>query len=591
MVIDTGDTLSRDESGLRVYEATDSVRLLLILSAGTDSRIVELCGKPVTVGRGEGADVVVAEPSLSRVHARFQRTGEGISVHDLGSRNGTVVNGTRVESGHMRAGDVAVLGNVVVYVQVATPTSAAILGLSSFAAIRGRIENEFARARTFRRPLSVVFFRSEASIGEGTFSSSWVAKLRFSDLAGVYDARSVLVLLPETDSASAEVIARDLASATHPEANVVAGIASYPESAFTPDQLLASATAAAALATASDRIRVAPGAVAVRPTEMEGMVHRSPAMREVQKLIERAAGEPTPVLVLGETGTGKELAARELHRRSARHSGPLKVVNCAALPDGHLASVLFGHVRGALPGADRDQPGVFEKASGGTVFLDEIGDLPVGVQASLLRLLETGTVCPVGADSELRVDVRVVAATHRKLEELVAQGTFRQDLFHRLNGITLHLPPLRERREDIAPLVEEFAARAAPGRAPVPFSDEAKELLARYAWPGNVRELKNVVERALMLADANPITRAELPKHIAAAADEQGPTSAPATEPLPEFGIDLRNELQRHEAGLILRALQKTNGHQRRAAALLKLPLRTFERKLKDLGLNRAGAS
>jgi DNA-binding NtrC family response regulator len=566
---------------------------MLILSTSADSRIVELCGRPITVGRGDGADVVVAEPSLSRVHARFQRCGDVVWVQDLGSRNGTVVNGKRIERAEIRSGDLAVLGNVVACLQLAPPAHAAILGLSSFEAIRGRIDHECARARTFRRPLSVVFFRSDEAIGEGTFASSWASTLRSSDLAGVYDAGSILVLLPETDASSAELMAKDLVSATTPESNVVAGIASYPESAFTPDQLLASAIAAAAQASPRDRIVIAPTAIPVRPSESNEPIGKSPAMRDVQRLIERVALEAAPVLVLGETGTGKELVARELHRRSARHAGPLKVVNCAALSDSLLGSVLFGHVRGAFPGADHDRPGVFEKASGGTVFLDEIGELPSGVQAALLRLFETDTVLPVGADREVRVDVRVVAATHRRLDEMVAQGTFRQDLFHRISAFTVQLPPLRERREEIAPLVEEFIRRLSPCEEAPKIAAEATELLERYAWPGNVRELKNVVERALMLADSGVIGRAELPKHVvdAAGGDPPSPGSIAESEPLPELGIDLRTELQRHEAGLIIRALQKTNGHQRRAAALLKLPLRTFERKLKDLGLNRAGLS
>jgi DNA-binding NtrC family response regulator len=588
-----GETLSRDAGGYRSGEALNSARLMLILSTTADSRIVELCGKPVTVGRGDGADVVVAEPSLSRVHARFQRNGDVVKVQDLGSRNGTVVNGKRVEQAEMRSGDVAVLGNVVACLQLAPPTHAAILGLSSFEAIRDRIEHECARARTFRRPLSVVFFRADEAIGEGTFASSWASTLRFSDLAGIYDAGSILVLLPETDASSAELLARDLVSATASKANVVAGIASYPESAFTPDQLLAGAIAAAAQASGRDRIAVAPTAVPVRPPESNEPIRKSQAMQDIQRLIERVAPESAPVLVLGETGTGKELVARELHRQSPPRSGPLKVVNCAALSDSLLGSVLFGHVRGAFPGADHDQPGVFEKASGGTVFLDEIGELPAGVQAALLRVLETDTVLPVGGDQEVRVDVRVVAATHRRLDEMVAQGTFRRDLFQRLGTFTVRLPPLRERREEIAPLVAEFIRRLSPGDEPPKVAAEAMELLERYAWPGNVRELKNVVERALMLADSGVIGPAELPKHVAGAATDHAmsPRNAAESEPLPDLGIDLRTELQRHEAGLIIRALQKTNGHQRRAAALLKLPLRTFERKIKDLGLNRAGLS
>jgi DNA-binding NtrC family response regulator len=322
-------------------------------------------------------------------------------------------------------------------------------------------------------------------------------------------------------------------------------------------------------------------------------VRTSPAMLEVQRLLERVAPQMTPVLILGETGTGKELVAREVHRLSPRRERPLKIVNCAALGEAQLESVLFGHAHGAFAGAERAQPGVFERARGGSVFLDEVGELSSAAQAALLRAIETGRVCPVGGNVDVDVDVRLISSTHRRLDDLVEQGLFRLDLFHRLNAFTVELSPLRDRLEEVGPLAEAFVRRFAPDAGsdgPV-VSPETLQILERYAWPGNVRELQNVIERAVTLSEGNVLTPDDLPKHLVPCPETKGGSlvSPSRVPPLPAVGIDLRNELQQHEALLIVRALERTNGHQRKAAELLNLPLRTFERRLKDLGLNRPG--
>jgi DNA-binding NtrC family response regulator len=319
------------------------------------------------------------------------------------------------------------------------------------------------------------------------------------------------------------------------------------------------------------------------------VIRISSAMIEVQRIIERVARGRCPVLVLGETGTGKELVARELHERSSRHEGPLQIVNCAALPESLVESILFGHVRGAFTGADSDRRGVFELARGGTLFLDEVGELTASAQAALLRVLDGGCVRPIGGTKEIAVDVRVVAATHRDLAAMVSEGRFRLDLFHRLNVLAIHLPPLRERREEIAPLAQHFLAcfARAMGSSVSRIETGALALLLAHGWPGNVRELRNVVERAITIAEGNAIGIDELPDSIRGV--EQGTrtdsaivvrsVNASVSEPR-----GLRALLRDHEARLIHAALERTGGNQRQAAELLEVPLRTLERKLASLG-------
>ncbi|HKU43406.1 MAG TPA: sigma-54 dependent transcriptional regulator [Polyangiales bacterium] len=323
---------------------------------------------------------------------------------------------------------------------------------------------------------------------------------------------------------------------------------------------------------------VASGAVSAAARTQ--VIRRNPAMLELERLIERLAPRPISVLVLGETGSGKELVARELHARSSRARGPLKIVNCAAIPESLTESVLFGHVRGAFTSAHRDQPGMFTLADGGTIFLDEVGELSSAAQAALLRVLDTHTLCPVGATQEQRVDVRVIAATHRDLAALAQRGQFRLDLYHRLNGVVLDIPPLRERACEIVPLFEYFlesSALAADGCRPALSAETVSRLLA-YTWPGNVRELRNVAERALALCDGTTIEPCDLPAYVAgepelAPDDDDGEAA--------ESDLDLRESLRRHEVAIIREALRRTSGNQRRAAALLRVPLRTLERKLR----------
>ncbi|KWA21017.1 sigma-54-dependent transcriptional regulator [Burkholderia territorii] len=319
-----------------------------------------------------------------------------------------------------------------------------------------------------------------------------------------------------------------------------------------------------------------------RASDRPRLLGVSAAIRDVQKQLGRAATSDATVLVTGETGTGKEVAARVLHAASARHAGPFVAVNCAAIPPDLLESELFGHRRGAFTGAHADRAGRLVEADGGTLFLDEIGDMPAAMQAKLLRALQERQVTPLGADRPTPIDIRVVAATHRDLAEAVASGTFREDLFYRLNVIPLHLPPLAERVADILPLAAHFLERAA-GARPLHLTNDAQRALLGHRWPGNVRELRNVMERAAALAPGPAITAADLALGAATAA------GAHADDALPAFLFDLPlpDALAAVERAAILRALERANGNRAEAARQLGIGRQSLYARMANLGIAR----
>jgi Nif-specific regulatory protein len=313
------------------------------------------------------------------------------------------------------------------------------------------------------------------------------------------------------------------------------------------------------------------------------MIGSGAAMREVFRLMESAAASPIAVLIEGETGTGKELVARGIHRASPRAEGPFVAVNCAALPETLLESELFGHRRGAFTGAQQDQRGFFEAASGGTIFLDEVGEMPPAMQAKLLRVLEDGAVTPVGDTRPRRVDVRAVAATNRDLAAEVAAGRFRSDLYYRLAAFPIRLPPLRERPEDIPLLADHMLAAAAVrhGKRVAGIAPEAVELLLAFPWPGNVRELQNEMERAVALAcEGEPIT----PGHLSGKLRGGDATARPVGPPADRTG-PLRPARAAFEARYIREALRQHGGNVSHAARALGLSRVMLQKKMKDYGL------
>ena len=312
----------------------------------------------------------------------------------------------------------------------------------------------------------------------------------------------------------------------------------------------------------------------------------SPAILAVRQMIARVAPTSATVLITGETGTGKELVARAIHKNSPRAAKPFVAVNCAAFTETLLESELFGHEKGAFTGADRMRQGLFEAAHEGTLFLDEAGEMSSSTQAKLLRVLAEGKILRVGSTKPRDVDVRVVVATHRNLEERVKEGSFRQDLYYRLAVVPIHLAPLRERADDIPGLCELFCRQASqdlkiPGRR---FQKEAVEKLQRYEFPGNIRELRNLIERALILSSGPELTPADFPLAISSSHPAGSTSSTDWIDTLPE-SISLRSLLEDVEKSLITRALQSSGGVQAEAARRLQLSRSDLSYKLSKLGL------
>ena len=311
------------------------------------------------------------------------------------------------------------------------------------------------------------------------------------------------------------------------------------------------------------------------------IVWKGEAMRRVMAQLERVAASESRVCILGETGTGKELVARTIHERSARAAGPFVTVNCAAVPAELIESELFGHEKGSFTGASGRHIGKFEQADMGTIFLDEIGDMPLNMQAKLLRVLEEGEVERIGGDKPVAVNVRVVVATHRDLEARVREEKFRQDLFHRVYVFPLTLPPLRERREDIPALIEHFAGQvcAQNGWKPVPFTPEAMQTLQSHSWPGNVRELRNMVERLMLLATEGQIDMATVQLALPRASGGGSTTAALGTGALAE-------RVQSYEREVILAELKRSHNNVSSAAKSLGLERSHLYKKAEQLGID-----
>jgi DNA-binding NtrC family response regulator len=312
----------------------------------------------------------------------------------------------------------------------------------------------------------------------------------------------------------------------------------------------------------------------------EGLITQAPKMDEVLSLVARVAPSQSTVLIRGESGTGKGLIAKIIHYHSPRSKGPLVTINCAALPENLLESELFGHEKGAFTGALFQHRGKFEQAQGGTLFLDEIGDLSPALQAKLLRVIQDKTFERVGGSKTLQVDVRIISATHQDLEHHIQEGRFRQDLYFRLNVVSLFLPPLRERREDIPLLIDHYIKKfeRENHKEGLEISKEARELLLRYIYPGNVRELENLVERAVVLCRGSLVTSRDLPFHLKEEVGEQTGIPLSALQSLPE-------QLESLERRLIDQALREAEGIQTRAAEKLGISERVLRYKLQKYGL------
>ena len=316
-----------------------------------------------------------------------------------------------------------------------------------------------------------------------------------------------------------------------------------------------------------------------------GIVGKSPSVIRIIELMVKIADSPSNVLITGESGTGKELIARAIHHYSYRKDRPFVAINCSAIPEGLFESELFGHIKGAFTGAIANKEGIFESANGGTIFLDEIGDIPQSFQVKLLRVLDDKIIKRVGGNQEIKIDVRIVAATNKDLKKAIAEGAFREDLFYRLDVIPIEMPPLRERKEDISLLIEHFLSKfnRILGREAKSTSPDAMERLVNHSWKGNVRELENVIERAVTLGSGPVIDL----KIIEECLQRTIPYKTRISVDIPLDGIDLEGLLTEIEKDLLLKALDKARGVKKDAAELLRLDFRSFRYRLAKYNLSK----
>jgi two-component system response regulator AtoC len=570
-------------------EATRERALLAVYVAGDDgrTRLLPLAeGAEVTVGRTRAATVHVDSERVSRLHARIHRVGHDILVEDLGSRNGTRVNGQKIEAPvKLKTGDQVEIGPITVVVSV-TSAIARRTALGSTAYLEERLAAECDRGLRYQRGLALYMLRLEGATAAVDAAVDRVAAhLRPMDSLAEYSPDELAILVPEASAADADALGRRLVLAARGTGGAVSariGLAHFPEHGSQPGELLSSARTALRAARVSNREEVVTAAPENRVADGDVVVADA-QMQRVYQLVKRVADTPMTVLVVGETGTGKEVVAEALHRNSGRRDRIYVRLNCACLPETLLESELFGHERGSFTGADRRKIGYFEAADGGTIFLDEIGEITAATQAKLLRVLEEHKITRVGGTQEISVDVRVVCATNRDLEAEVARGAFREDLFFRISAFTLLVPPLRDRRAEIMPLAEHFIRQTSRelGQPPALLSPDARRALERYAWPGNVRELRNAIERSLVLQSGGVIALEDLPERVR---DSDGGGAPASSIAVPASG-DVREQIAEVERATIVAALDSCGGNQTRAAQKLGLSRRALIYRMEKYAL------
>ncbi|HZN91181.1 MAG TPA: sigma 54-interacting transcriptional regulator [Myxococcales bacterium] len=539
----------------------------------------------VVIGRGEQVDVRIDSAQVSRRHARLS-LGPGMFVEDLGSANGTQVRESVLREGQrapISPGDVIQMGGVMAILQqVSSELSKRPRRLWTHEFFEGRLEEECARAEEQGGVFAVLRVRADAGVPAAEVQEAVARVLGHTDTLASDGPRDWEALMLSCPPARAQSVAAALVAELAARKLVVrAGVASFPADGRGTEALMAKASAALR----GEKATPEGGEVIVA----------DPQMVRLHELIRRVAAGTLPVLLMGETGTGKEIFAEAVHRASPRAAAPFVRLNCGAFSETLLESELFGHERGAFTGAASSKPGLLETAEGGTVLLDEIGELPMSLQVKLLRVLAQKEVLRIGGLKPRRVDVRFVSATNRDLEADCAAGRFREDLYFRLNGFSLLIPPLRERPAEIEPLARAFLAEAsrAMGRRQAPeLAADARALMLRYRWPGNVRELRNAMERALLLCTGDEIRAEHLPQEKMRAAfiipsprpPAPSPGSLPQIESRDVQGAPGEVDPQRQR---ILDALQQAGGNQKEAAKLLGISRGTLQSRLDQLGIQR----
>jgi DNA-binding NtrC family response regulator len=554
---------------------------LVVMGDGVFRRFPLTSGTRLTIGRGNDVDVRLSDPRASRSHACLH-VGDKLMLEDLGSANGTAVREARLEPRERREvapGEPISIGTTVLMVQRSWARDKRKL-LVSHAYFETRLEEECSRAERAASNFAVVRVKLER--GQGEAGARVVAmELRSSDVLAVYGPDDLEILLVDTKP---DVVARTVkrigAKLSKEGLGAELGTACFPRDARAPAALIAHACAAVSGA----RIDGVP------------IVLHDESMLRLRRFAERMAQGNIGVLILGETGVGKEIFAEIIHRASPRSGKPFVRLNCAAFVETLAESELFGYERGAFTGAVQAKPGLLEAADGGTIFLDEVGELSMALQGKILRVLETREVVRVGGLKQKKIDVRFVAATNRDLETSVLSGAFRRDLYFRLNGATLAIPPLRERRSEIFFLAKSFVEQIGSqlGREPPAISDEARAVLEHYSWPGNIRELKNVIERAVLLCAERQILPEHLPIDKMRELVLDGPARADGPRPLEPGDEDAEAPTSadtindaRDQKARILDALARCAGNQSRAAKLLGISRGTLVSRLDALGIAR----
>jgi two-component system, NtrC family, response regulator AtoC len=538
----------------------------------------------ITIGRSGKSQIVVDDPMASREHLRIHvdDVHGAYHVEDMGSANGTRVRDAAIVKGALTPispGEAITIGSTVLMVQQ-NRSALQHQRLWSHAYFETRLEAECGRGDTAGGRFALVRLRLERSLPWTKLAPVLAREVPTPNVFAAYGPNDYEILLLEQDEAQVaalvEHLRAELAAADIPSRS---GIANYPRDGRNVDALLAHANACLRPAQNASKPASAASATTVARQAY------GPGMQRVHEMALRVAGATINVLILGETGVGKEVMANMLHRLSPRADKAFVALNCAGLTESLIESELFGHERGAFTGAVGNKVGLIESADGGTLFLDEVGELSLSVQSKLLRVLETRQVTRVGALKPKLIDVRFVSATNRDLEQEVIKGTFRRDLFFRLNGISLSIPPLRERPTEIPSLAATFMATYCRDNSlPAPtLSEDVVDLLVTYSWPGNIRELKNVMERAVVLSDGTAILAEHLPREkMSSEPHTDRPTPSDARARIADLSPQDQSERQR-----MVDALALYVGNQTRAAAALGMPRRTFVAKLDRYGIPR----
>ena len=536
----------------------------------------------LVIGRGEDVDVRVNDPGASARHCTLHVEGGRVAIEDLGSRNGTQIRGQRIDAGErvmLAPGESALVAGAVLLLQRKNRQLQQRRSLPhGYFELRLAEECLLAKTGGGAPAFSIARLDIEGGRDADSFAAAAAELLRPADILGTYAPDAYEILLRRTAPAEAEgALAPLLRKLDELGAEPRVAYAHFPGDGRTAHALIEKACA---------RLRPAPAGSAP-----PGAIVLDPRMRDVYRLAEKAAGRDINVLILGETGVGKEILAQTIHRASKRADRPFLSLNCGGVSETLRESELFGYERGAFTDAKVAKPGLLEMAEGGTVFLDEIGEMSPSIQAMLLRAIDTKQIMRVGGVRPKAIDVRFVAATNRDLVEEIREKRFRSDLYYRLNQISLEIPPLRERRSEIRPLAEAFLAELAGGAAGAPrLSDEAVQLLESHAWDGNIRELRNVINRALVLCDGDTIEPEHLPLETLqrAASPARMPAADDAAAEIlpPPSELSLTPE-QRSERERIVAALQAEGGNQSRAARRLGMSRSTLGTRLDELGIPR----